>query len=72
MVMDLVRPRVGGRKLPTWIDASRPDLPVVVSSGHEAGATELDPPGSCVRAVLPKPYLPSELVPCLRGLDGSA
>ena len=62
-------PRLGGREILGWIGRERPDLPVVLSSGYDERAAELQAPDSPVRAFLPKPYLPSELVSCIRDLQ---
>ncbi|MGH0028412.1 MAG: hybrid sensor histidine kinase/response regulator [Myxococcota bacterium] len=69
VVLDVVMPRLGGREILGWIGRERPDIPVVLSSGYDERAAELRGSSSPVRAYLPKPYLPSELVGCVRALQ---
>lgn len=70
VVLDLELPRLDGRQILDRIHQQRPDLPIVIASGLDEPPTAIDPePVAAGRpSLLPKPYLPSELVARVRAL----
>lgn len=61
MISDMVMPQMDGRDLITVVRRRWPDLPVVLSTGYDAGRVG----GDALRlfdALLPKPYSPREML----------
>lgn len=66
-ILDIVMPRCGGVDAMQAIREQRPDMPVLFCSGYSKDTL----PGSCLPPncqLLPKPYLPTELLSAVQGL----
>lgn|SRR5689334_1052451 len=60
---------VDGLALARWISRNKPDIGVLLTSAYVAPA-EAAETGPAARALLPKPYEPSEVLQRIRGLTG--
>jgi DNA-binding NtrC family response regulator len=62
VVTDIRMPgTIDGLGLVKWLNANRPRMPVVVTSGY-AEPAEVGEANSCLLAVIPKPYRPADVV----------
>jgi PAS domain S-box-containing protein len=67
VVLDLVLPRMNGTQVFRRLQALRPGLPVVLSSGNVEDGLRDPAMRAGVAGVLPKPYLPDALLSAVRG-----
>jgi CheY-like chemotaxis protein len=68
LVTDVVMPRMGGPELAARLRSSRPDLPVLFTSGYTDRAGELRGAPGTDASFLPKPFTPGELSLAVREL----
>ncbi|MBP6667957.1 MAG: PAS domain S-box protein [Gemmatimonadales bacterium] len=61
VVTDLVMPRLGGLQLADRLSASRPQLPIVFTSGYSADLDRLGEGDARARPFLRKPFTPAQL-----------
>jgi DNA-binding NtrC family response regulator len=65
LVTDYRMPELSGLELANHVHAIRPDLPVILVTGHAEGLpTSSVPPG--IYAVIRKPFRLSELIQCVQ------
>jgi len=70
VLLDLVMPRMDGRQAREAIRESRPDQPVVLSSGYAEGSGRLQDDGPGPTAFLQKPYRARRLLEVIRAVSG--
>ena len=72
MVLDLVMPKVDGRKVLATLRDSRSQLPVILVSGYGSDTVGPEVETDPYTRFLAKPYRPRELAATLRELSSSA
>jgi DNA-binding response OmpR family regulator len=65
LLTDVQMPRMDGRELGLQVAERRPALPVLYMSGHDSGPDRGLP---SLSPLLPKPFLPAELLAAVRGM----